>query len=135
MRSLILSTALLAAFSVAGCGNDTTDTGQPLGRKLPPNGIDILVGAQNKGTGAFTPNPLTISLANGGVVEWFNDDETPSAYGSNGVTHNITADDSSFTSGNLPAGQTFQTTFTSQGTFTYHCAIHPRMKGTVTVTP
>jgi hypothetical protein len=66
MRSLILSTALLAAFSVSGCGNDTTDTGQPLGRKLPPNGIDILVGAQNKGTGAFTPNPLTISLANGG---------------------------------------------------------------------
>jgi plastocyanin len=50
------------------------------------------------------------------------------------VTHDITADDSSFTSGNLPAGQTFQTT-SSQGTFTYHCAIHPRMKGTVTVTP
>lgn len=103
--------------------------------EAPLNGIDIPVGAQNKGTGAFTPNPLTISLAHGGVVEWFNDDETPSAYGTNGVTHNITADDSFFSSGNLPPGQTFQTTFSSQGTFTYHSAIHPRMKGTVTVTP
>ena len=47
-----------------------------------------------------------------GVVEWLNDDGTPSAY----------------REANL------QTTLTCEGTFTYHCAIHPRMKGTVTVT-
>lgn len=135
MRWLRCTTAVLATISLVSCGSDTTDVNQPSGRKLPANGIEIVVGAQNKGTGAFTPNPLTISLAEGGVVQWFNDDQTASAYSTNGVTHNITADDGSFASGNLNAGSSFQTTFSTQGTFNYHCSIHPTMKGTVTVTP
>jgi len=135
MRLLRYTTAVVATVLLASCGSDTTDVSQPGGRQLPANGIEIVIGAQNKGTGAFTPNPLTISLANGGVVQWFNDDRTASAYSSNGVTHNITADDGSFTSGNLNAGSTFETTFSAQGTFPYHCSIHPNMRGTVTVTP
>jgi plastocyanin len=135
MRFLYLCAVTAAATALASCGSSTTDVSTPVGRKLPANGIDIVVGAQNKGTGAFTPNPLTVSLAEGGVVVWFNDDQTASAYSSNGVTHNITADDGSFSSGNLPSGNTFQTTFTAAGTFGYHCSIHPTMKGTVTVTP
>lgn len=134
MDWLRFTTAVLATASLASCGSDTTDANQPNGRQLH-NGIEIVVGAQNKGTAAFTPNPMTISLAQGGVVQWFNDDQTASAYSTNGVTHNITADDGSFTSGNLNAGTTFQTTFSTEGSFGYHCSIHPTMKGTVTVTP
>jgi plastocyanin len=135
MDWLRFTIAVLATVSLASCGSDTTDVNQPGGRQLPANGVEIVVGAQNKGTAAFTPNPLTISLADGGVVQWFNDDQTASAYSTNGVTHNITADDGSFASGNLNAGSTFQTTFSTQGTFPYHCSIHPTMQGTVTVTP
>jgi plastocyanin len=94
-----------------------------------------VAGAQTKGTSAFTPNPVTISAASFGSVIWFNDDDGGGAYGSNGTAHNITADDGSFASGALPPGSSFEGTFSTPGTYGYHCSIHPTMKGTVTVTP
>jgi plastocyanin len=127
---------LFGAAALASCSSSTTDVSQPSGRNLLANQISIVVGASTKGTAAFTPNPLSISLANSGVVRWFNDDQTQSgAYGSTGTTHNITADDGSFTSGPLAPGTSFDATFSLAGTFTYHCSIHPTMKGTVTVAP
>lgn len=47
--------------------------------------------------------------------------------------HTATADDSSFDSGTKSGGATFEHTFDKAGTFTYHCSIHPSMKGTVAV--
>ena len=140
MRGLNTISYLLVAISLAGCSNDSTDGGdinQPGGRTLAANAISIVLGAQEKRTAAFNPNPLTISLASttGGTVQWFNDDHTTSSYGSNAVTHNITADDGSFTSGELVAGASYSATFDTPGTYGYHCSIHPTMKGTVTVTP
>jgi plastocyanin len=52
-----------------------------------------------------------------------------------GVAHTVTADDGSWGSGTLGQGATYSHVFTSPGTYTYHCAIHPFMTGTVTVTP
>jgi hypothetical protein len=45
----------------------------------------------------------------------------------------VTADDGSFDSGTLNPGASFSQTFSTAGTFTYHCAIHPRMTGTIVV--
>ena len=45
----------------------------------------------------------------------------------------MTADDGSFDSGNLAPGATFSQSFSTPGTFTYHCNIHSSMTGTVTV--
>ena len=73
---------------------------------------------------AFSPNPLTV--AQGTTVTWTNLD---------GVAHTVTADDGSWGSGTLGQGATYSQVFTSPGTYTYHCAIHPFMKGTVMVTP
>jgi plastocyanin len=127
---------LWAAVALAGCSNYTSPNSPTGGVTLPANGVSIVLGAQTKGTTAFNPNPRTISLASatGGVVKWINNDASSSVYGSTGVTHNITADDASFTSGNLPPGNTFEHTFTVAGSYAYHCSIHPTMKGTVTVT-
>src|SRR3954464_673836 len=127
-----------AAAALAGCSGDSTGSSSnpPAGGgTIPANGVSVVLGAQNKGTAAFNPNPRTISLASatGGVVKWINNDESNSVYGSTGVTHNITADDASFTSGNLPPSNTFEHTFTVAGDYPYHCSIHPTMKGTVTV--
>jgi plastocyanin len=137
MRGLNIVRYLLAAGVLAGCSSDGSNIDQPSGATRAPNAISIVLNAQNKGTAAFDPNPLTISLASstGGTVQWFNDDHTTSSYGSTAVTHNITADDDSFTSGELVAGTSFEATFDSPGTYGYHCSIHPTMKGTVTVTP
>jgi plastocyanin len=52
-----------------------------------------------------------------------------------GVTHTVTADKGLFDSGTFKSGETFSFTFAKGGTFTYHCAIHSSMRGTVRVTP
>jgi plastocyanin len=72
---------------------------------------------------AISPNPIT--LAPGSTVTWTNLD---------GVPHTITAADGSWGSGALEQGGTYSHVFTNPGSYTYHCAIHPFMKGTVVVT-
>jgi plastocyanin len=127
-----------AAAAFAGCGNYSTSPNPPAGGGMQAaNGVSIVLDAQSKGTAAFTPNPITISLASatGGVVKWTNNDQNSGVYGGTGVTHDITADNGSFTSGNLLPGAIFETTLATPGDYPYHCSIHPTMKGTVTVTP
>jgi plastocyanin len=46
----------------------------------------------------------------------------------------VTAVDGSFNSGVLTVGNEFTETFETPGSFDYFCAIHPEMRGTVTVT-
>jgi amicyanin len=58
------------------------------------------------------------------TVTWTNVDAMP---------HTVTADDNSFTSDELNQNDTYSHTFTTDGTFDYHCAIHTGMKGTVVV--
>ncbi len=50
-----------------------------------------------------------------------------------GVPHTVSATDGSFDSGNLAAGASWTHTFTAAGTYTYYCAYHSWMKGTVIV--
>jgi plastocyanin len=125
-----------AAAVLAGCSSYTSPNPPAGGGMQAANGVSIVRGAQSLGTAAFSPNPITISLASatGGVVKWTNND-LASVYGSTGTTHNITADDGGFTSGNIAPGATFERTFAVAGSYAYHCSIHPTMKGTVTVTP
>ena len=47
--------------------------------------------------------------------------------------HTVTADDGSFDGGPLATGATFSQTFSTAGTFSYHCKIHPSMTATITV--
>ena len=58
------------------------------------------------------------------TVTWTNVDAMP---------HTVTADDNSFTSDELNQNDTYSHTFTTDGTFNYHCAIHTGMTGTVVV--
>jgi plastocyanin len=71
---------------------------------------------------AFAPAALTISV--GTTVTWTNNDS---------ASHTVTADDGSFKSGTLANGATFSQTFSTPGTFAYHCGIHASMTGTITV--
>jgi plastocyanin len=127
--------SLLAAATLAGCSSYTSPN--PPGGMNSGNSISIVLGASTKGTAAFSPNPINVSLASsiGGLVQWVNNDQGGGVYGGTGTTHNITADDGGFTSGNIAPGGTFERTYTVAGSYAYHCSIHPTMKGTVTVTP
>jgi len=73
-------------------------------------------------TTAYAPNPATVAV--GGAVTWTNNDT---------VTHTSTGDGGTWDSGNIAPGATFSRTFSSSGTFRYHCTIHPGMIGTVNV--
>lgn len=74
----------------------------------------------------FAFSPSTITVRAGSTVVWTNMDQD---------AHTVTATDRSFGSQPLNTGDTFRHTFTSPGTYTYLCTIHPFMTGTVVVTP
>jgi plastocyanin len=75
-------------------------------------------------------DPAAISIAIGDTVHWLWDDAAP---------HSTTSDAGVWDSGvHTGAGFVFDHTFTSSGSFPYHCAIHGAsggvgMSGTVTV--
>ena len=77
----------------------------------------------------FAFHPPTLTITTGTKVTWTNQDD--------GVPHTATADPGSseqWDTGNLDKGQSGSHTFDKPGTFTYHCAIHPSMHGTIIVT-
>jgi plastocyanin len=52
------------------------------------------------------------------------------------VAHTVTADqETTFDSGTVDPRAVWSFTFSSPGTFDYHCTFHPWMKGTVSVSP
>ena len=71
---------------------------------------------------SFVASSTTVTK--GTTVTWTNNDYT---------THTVTADDNSFSSGNLNQGDAYSYTFDSIGTFKYHCSIHTVMTGSVVV--
>lgn len=73
----------------------------------------------------YEPTPVSIGV--GDTVVWTNNHV---------MSHTVTADDQTwepFDSGTLARGQAFEYTFIRAGTYPYHCAFHPHMKGVVTV--
>jgi len=72
----------------------------------------------------FAFSPASITVAPGTTVTWTNRDS---------AGHTVTADDGTFDSKRLSNGSSFSETFTTAGTYTYHCAIHPSMTATIVV--
>lgn len=75
---------------------------------------------------AFTPKSVTVAV--GGTVEWVNE----------AGRHMVEADDGSFKSETLKAGDKFSQTFSKAGKYPYHCTFHgdkggKDMAGTVVV--
>lgn len=69
-------------------------------------------------------SPATVTIAPGDTVVWTNSDDRD---------HAIAADDGSFASPKLKAGQSFQHRFAAEGTYSYACTLHPRERGKIVV--
>ena len=54
-------------------------------------------------------------------------------YNSDAITHTLTFDDQSVASGPIAPGASYAFTVANAGVYTYHCSIHPTMKGSITV--
>ena len=110
----VLILAITATVLISGC----TTTEQISSSPEPTGFSDVIIKDF-----AFTPADLTISA--GMAVRWTNEDST---------THTIKSDTSGeFDSGVIGTGTVFEHTFETKGEYTYHCSIHPSMKGKITV--
>ena len=78
--------------------------------------------------GAFSPSHIEVVL--GTAVTWTNRDDIPHGVI---IAPGVIATQDTWQSGPLYPGVSFSYTFTSRGTFVYHCSEHPGMSGTVTV--
>jgi plastocyanin len=72
----------------------------------------------------FTFTPDTIEVAVGTTVVWTNDDDIP---------HALAETERRFKSQALDTGDSFSFTFTTAGSYTYFCSLHPHMKGKIIV--
>ncbi|MFA6526182.1 MAG: plastocyanin/azurin family copper-binding protein [Candidatus Buchananbacteria bacterium] len=72
----------------------------------------------------YSFNSATVTINRGTTVIWTNFDSAP---------HDVVADNKSFSSSLFGQGQSYSFTFTTIGTYTYYCSVHPSMKGTIIV--
>lgn len=128
---LVLAAACLKSGYAAapGAGRGLTQTAPPelLGMSVTaaPDSQTASAGAGAQVTiSNFSFGPATVTVPAGTTVAFTNQDS---------ITHTVTAADGSFDSSNLQPGAQFSYTFTTPGTYSYHCSIHPFMTGQVVV--
>ena len=71
---------------------------------------------------SFQPDTLTVKA--GTTVTWVNHDDEP---------HTVNENNKAFKSGTLDTDVKFSYKFTSPGTYSYFCSLHPRMTGQIIV--
>jgi plastocyanin len=72
----------------------------------------------------FAFGPADISATVGQTITFTNNDSAP---------HTATLDDDSCGTPNIATGESNGLMFTAAGTYPFHCAVHPNMKGTITI--
>jgi len=124
------SIGAVGIFKVAAAGQSTT-TGTTASTQTssstPTGSVGVAINsgsALNTTSTYFSPSTITVVIGVNSTVIWTNDDS---------AEHTVTATNNSFNSGYIQPGQSFTYTFTTPGTYTYYCTIHPWMKGTVIV--
>ena len=118
-RVLILATLLA---TLVACGGASSEGEAGGGDAAADNGGADAV-AVTMADLAYTPADAEVGA--GGTVTWTNKDDAP---------HTVTFDDDAVAdSEELNKGDEFSATFDTAGSYSYICAIHPDMKGAVTV--
>ena len=69
--------------------------------------------------------PKTVTIAGGDTVTWKNVDT---------VNHQVVANNGAFASGQIAPSRIYAKRIDTPGTYNYHDALHPTLKGTVKVT-
>jgi plastocyanin len=125
MKKTIIAIILLISVLLTACTpqSATTTTTQASEQSSPSSqGLAIKHDVKISGF-AFSPSQLTIGK--GQTVVWTNYDST---------AHTISFDSSAVPSSDtINKGETYAYSFTETGTYSYHCSIHPSMKGEIIV--
>lgn len=146
---LVIATSLLSLF-LAACGQNgadssaSTETQSPpaptvsrnsntdmskmempakpspaAGKEMPTSSTANQVIVEN-----FSFQPGTLTVKAGTTVTWVNHDDEP---------HTVNENNKTFKSGTLDTDAKFSYKFTSPGTYSYFCSLHPRMTGQIIV--
>ena len=113
----VLAFAAIAAAQPAVVPADTTTT--PAESTTPDPNSTTTVEISNN---AFIPDQLNV--APGTTVTFVNRDDVP---------HTATSDNKLFDSGELASGASYPVVLDGAGTVTYHCYLHPEMRGSIVV--
>ena len=117
-----LNTDTLAFFMLAALASLTSMRGKEAETKasIPVKASTTEVLIDN-----FSFSPKTFTVPVGATVTWTNHDDVP---------HVVASINNQFEKSlALKAGQSFSRTFTTAGTYSYFCSIHPRMTGKIIV--
>jgi len=121
IRAIVFAVFVASLATLGGCNGGSqssygsTPVTPPSTSAPPPNTITM---------SGMAFSPATITITKGTSLTWKNSD---------GTMHTSTSDTGVWNSGDIPAGQSKQTTFGTAGTFPFHCAYHGMMTGTVIV--
>jgi plastocyanin len=135
-RAAAAAIALLLTLVLAACGGGTDPTAPPAsvaGSQPASPGTPVAEGCEPSSDPAavtvqmanFAFDPAEVSAAVNDTISWENGDAAP---------HTATLDDGSCETGNIPTGGAGGLVFHTAGTFEYHCAIHPTMTASITIT-
>ena len=91
-----------------------------------PNSVVVVIqpGASVNASLGFEPTIITIVIGVNNTVIWKNEDSD---------WHDVHSDTGVFYSGIIEPGSSWTYTFTTPGTYPYHCDPHPWMTGTIIV--
>ena len=142
---LVIATSLLSLFLTA-CGQNGTDSSGSTETQSPPAptvsrnsntemskmGVPAKPGkdlptpstANQVMVENFSFQPGTLTVKAGTTVTWVNHDDEP---------HTVNENNKTFKSGTLDTDAKFSYKFTSPGTYSYFCSLHPRMTGQIIV--
>jgi plastocyanin len=114
----VIKAALLkaaAATGVVALATTPVAVGMEMGDSAPGPHVSILFGSVT---------PVQVDVVAGETVHWSNDSVRD---------HTVTADDGSYDSGDLAANQHYDRVFGADGSYTYHCRLHPYIRGEIDV--
>ena len=127
LRLAVVSAIVMFAIACGDYSASSPNSPSPTPTPAPTQGgpsssVTIPVGAQSLGNRAYMPSEVDVAV--GATVTWMNTDS---------VAHTSTSDAPGWNSGIVAPNSQFSVAFQNAGTFSYHCAIHPGMVGTVVV--
>lgn len=110
---------------LCGCGLSSASAGpsNSTSVKHAPRPFHAFMAGAKTG---YSFQPARITVRAGALVTWTNRSD---------ADHTVTAADGSWSSTNIHHGQSYSRRFRKPGTYSYVCALHGFMRGTVIVSP
>jgi plastocyanin len=118
-QALRVSSVLLLVVAIGACSSSSSKSG------ATTTAAGVAGQAAVTASDSLMFSPLTVTVNAGQTVTWKN---------GGSIDHTVTFDSGPTFKQPLNAGTTVTRTFTTAGTFAYHCSIHgPSMHGTIIV--